>query len=296
MRRPCLGAWITGATGPRPPSSAQSPPPPGSLPCSSVRTALPQPVTGSGGSPLATSGDTAPPPPPTPAPFKPHRLHLPQLLSRRDGLGKARARLSFSARGPFAGVCPAPSSSLSSKDTPSAIPTLRAGATGSQAPAPAERGLGPGPPAPPPGRSRRGAKLTAALARVPHWLGRPAPARRQGYGQLPGRDRYCAGDQAGRRPRGSLGLCAETPECPRAAAPGGEAAPAWPLLATLRAPDPASNLLLRRGSALGAPIRAGPARARAAGSGQRALQHSARVPAGALYLPSARRAAFSASS
>lgn len=86
LRRPCLDAWITGATVPRPPSSAQSPPPPGSLPCFSVRTALPQPpVTGSGGSTLATSGDTAPTHP-TPAPFKPHRLQLPQLLSRRDGL------------------------------------------------------------------------------------------------------------------------------------------------------------------------------------------------------------------
>jgi len=91
--------------------------------------------------------------------------------------------------------------------------------------------------------------------------------------------------RARRRPRGSLGLCAETSECRRAAAPGGEAAPCPAPLAALRAPDPARNLLLKRGSssALGAPIRAAPARARA-----RALPHSARVPAGALYLPRAR--------
>lgn len=91
--------------------------------------------------------------------------------------------------------------------------------------------------------------------------------------------------RARRRPRGSLGLCAETSECRRAAAPGGEAAPCPAPLAALRAPDPPRNLLLKRGSssALGAPIRAGPARARA-----RALPHSARVPAGALYLPRAR--------
>ncbi|XDB66212.1 hypothetical protein AB1E18_019521 [Capra hircus] len=136
-----------------------------------------------------------------------------------------------------------------------------AGAPGSLAPAPAEGGLEPGPPAPPPGRRQEGGQADRGDGRSPPPAGSPRAARLQGYGQLPGRDRYCAGDTARRRPRGSLGLCAETPECPRAAAPGGEAAPCPAPPAALRAPDPARNLSLKRGSrsALGAPVRAGPA-------------------------------------
>lgn len=221
MRRPCLGAWVTGPTVPRPPSSAQSPPPPGSLPCFSVRGPPPAP---SHRIRRLTSRHFRrhTPHPPTPAPFKPHRLQLPQLLSRRDGLR------------PQPGV-PSPASARLPLQV-SAQKTPRAPSRPSEPALPGHRR----PPRPsadwglgrqrlPREEGKRGAKLTTAPARAPHWLGRPAPARRQGYGQLPGRDRYSAGDPARRRPPGSLGLCAETPECPRAAAPGGEAAPAWPL-------------------------------------------------------------------
>nr|CAI9704864.1 unnamed protein product [Rangifer tarandus platyrhynchus] len=205
-------------------------------------------------------------------------IHPGQMVQEDEvkrGKDSPKERPPASARGPFAGVCPAPSSSLSSKDTPSAVPTLRAGAPGSQAPASAERGLGPGPPAPPPGRSRRGAKLTAALARVPHWLGRPAPARRQGYGQLPGRDRYCAGDPARRRPRGSLGLCAD----PRVPAGSGSRRRGRPCLAPLGhspRPRPRSQLVAETRLCTRGPNSRGSGSG--AGSGQRAACPAALRP------------------
>ena len=91
-------------------------------------------------------------------------------------------------------LCPASSSLRSNPNTPSAPLTRRAGAPGSQAPARPSADWGLGRQRLPREEGRSGAKLTAATAGAPHRLGRPAPARLQGYGQLPGRDRYCAGD------------------------------------------------------------------------------------------------------
>lgn len=266
-----------------PPSSAQSSPPPGRLPCFSRHTA-----TGSGGSPQAISRDTASPPfksfmvpapsPPAPTPTLSHRYSLqasahgsPLPVSvllphtHSGSLVKAQLKGHHFHDDPLTTL----RSSEIRRSQIAGARLIRAWpGTGAASPIPHPLA------APPPGRRQEGQGRSGPKR---HWgLERPAepatrrvtrtaPSRRQGYGQLPGRDRYCAGDRAGRRLRGSSKLSAKTPGCPRAAAPGGETLPpSWSPLAAGQPlsspaagsprPGPARNLLLRLGScsALGA--------------------------------------------